>query len=129
MTMAEAIQALGVSRSTIERRIKKGALTGYKERGRWVIDVPVDESDSPPDVSVEESDEVTKLKDQVATLTHQLDETRDERDRWRDEADKWSVMAAETQRTLRNLTETKALPAPDKRPWWQFWGREEAEEG
>ena len=120
MTMAEAIQALGVSRSTIERRIKKGTLTGYKERSRWIVDVPTDVSVDETDTSRDVSDEVTRLMQRVTDLTRQLDEMREDRDRWRDEAERSTLVSAQATAAANRLTERLALPDPAKRrSWWQ----------
>lgn len=40
MSLDEAAVVLGVSRRTIQRRLKEGALTGQKRGGRWLVNVP-----------------------------------------------------------------------------------------
>ena len=40
MSLGGAAVVLGVSRRTIQRRLKEGALTGQKRAGRWLVNVP-----------------------------------------------------------------------------------------
>ncbi len=40
MSLDEAAVVLGVSRRTVQRRLKEGALTGQKRAGRWLVNVP-----------------------------------------------------------------------------------------
>lgn len=71
LTLDEAATLLGVSRRTVQRRLSDGTLTGRKQAGRWLVNVP----DVPAD---------TRTAQIATTLSHQVEVLRQERDAQRE---------------------------------------------
>lgn len=137
--LEEAMQLLGISRSTVSRRLKDGSLTGHKMHGKWLIDLPIDTiassesaGDSPPDPP----DTVDELRlqlmqstHQLTSLTNQFEQVEKERDFLRQRVMALEGLLHEQNIIMQTMQTQKALPAPGKRPWWKFWEREGEEPG
>jgi excisionase family DNA binding protein len=123
VTIAEAARVLGVSRRTIQRRVKAGELPTADVAGRRYVvlsDAEVSGDVSPLPIGHDAT------RDEVGILRAQLEAVTDERDYLRQQL-------TQTVGALYALGETKALsapteettdaPRPAQRPWWRFWAR------
>ncbi len=123
VTVAEAARVLGVSRRTIQRRVKAGELPTADVAGRRYVVL----SDT------ELSGELSPLpmghdatRDEVGILRAQLEAVTNERDYLRQQL-------TQAVGALYALGETKAISAPTQettdasrpaqRAWWRFWVR------
>ena len=134
----EAARRLGVSIDTVERKLKRGELSGQKEprsRGwRWLVEVPEDvtgaegsaapasdPAEAPADAGASDSPALCELvhilKDQVDSLRKQVEADREE-------------LAAKNRQigelhVLLQQQAQAALPAPkeNRQSWWRFWER------
>jgi excisionase family DNA binding protein len=123
VTVTEAARLLGVSRRTIQRRVKAGELPTADVAGRRYVVL----SDT------ELSGELSPLpmrhdatRDEVGILRTQLDAVTNERDYLRQQL-------TQTVGALYALGEHKAIsappedtpepPRPAQRAWWRFWVR------
>jgi len=105
-----AAQFLGVTEDAIRKRIARGTLEGYKEDGKWFVQLPdsdqtgvrnnqtVVQTDGKDGVIAELRDRVASLETQISQKDHQLTEML--------------VVVRQSQAML------QAAPA---RPWWRFW--------
>ncbi len=122
VTMSEAMRLLGLSRSTVSRRLKDGTLTGRKHEGKWLIGLPVDAIGVAPDTPVDLREQVIHLTHQVDQLTNQVTQLADERDYLRQQVDRLEGLL-ESQNVIiqtMQMTKQKALPDPTKRrSWWK----------
>ncbi len=124
VTVAEAARLLGVSRRTIQRRIKAGELPTSDVAGRRYVvlsDIELSGDVSP----VPSGRDATR--DEVGILRAQLEAVTNERDYLRQQL-------TQTVGALYALGENKAIsaptqettdaPRPVQRPWWRFWQRQ-----
>ena len=76
MTITEAARLLRVSRRTVQRRVKSGALSGVKHEGRWLVDIPTDvdiERHTPDtDALLSQVDALTRERDQLEQRVEDL---------------------------------------------------------
>jgi len=128
---AEAARRLGVSVDTVERRLKRGELTGQQEQRakgwRWLIEVPGGDApvnngvapvNAPADAPALTIDApagiglVDVLQDQVASLQEQL----------RQLGQQVSSRDSQITELITVVRQQQAmLPAPKRRGWWRFW--------
>ena len=130
LTISEAVQACGVSRATLKRRLGAGELPGaYKdEEGSWRIPVDVllaagfrlhrpEPVHEPPQTQGYETSIVDELRDRVARLSAELADARaraEERDR----------ALATLELALRTLGPASGAPSAQpalasRRRWWR----------
>ena len=126
VTVAEAARLLGVSRRTIQRRIKAGELPTSDVAGRrYVVLSDIELSGGVatmpmrPDATRDETGEVGILRARLEEVTNERDYLRQE------------LTRAHT--VLYAMQENKAIsaptqeptdpPRPVQRPWWRFWAR------
>ncbi len=133
----EAARRLGVSVDTVERKLKRGELSGQKDsrpRGwRWLIEIQEDVADTsapataahdPAFASAEASaNEIQALRELVNTLKEDVGSFRNQV-----EADREELTAKNRQiEQLHVLLQQAqvALPAPkeNRQSWWRFWSR------
>ena len=110
MTVAVAARTLGVSRKTIERRIKKGIMPATKQGRNTLVTLP----DEVMSETVGHGD--TSKSDTSETALRLFEDMKAERDHWRAMAERLSTTVAQQNDMIRQLTETKALPAPAPEP-------------
>ena len=145
MTPAEAAALLGISERTVQRRLKQGALQGYKlDTGRgevWRVvlgDMTV-KATKPPDVMAVTTPGVDVTTPDIAEFAHAVidelrQEYRDELEHLRRENQQLAGQLGFTQAKLQEAERTVALlmapkdePAPEpaaepeRRPWWKRW--------
>jgi len=97
----QASQRLGITEDAIRKRIARGTLEGYKEDGRWWVQVP-DNSQSQPETDRTDGTiaamgaRIESLETQLTTKDQQIDQ-------------------------LHRLLAQTALKETPARPWWRFW--------
>ena len=103
LSIPQTADILGLSQSTIRKRLWSGDLQGQKVKGaggfRW--EVFIDTDDDTDDAN--DGARVVELKARVNNLEEQL-----------------AIRAGEISELHRLLAQT-ALNAASGRPWWQFW--------
>jgi len=109
VSVGEAARRLGVSTDTIRRRIGKNELLAHREptpQGfRWEVELqPNDQPVNGHETNNEAL--VTALQAQVLAQTEELDARRRE---------------VQELHVLLQTAQT-ALTAPERRPWWRWWG-------
>ncbi len=142
MTPAEAAALLGISERTVQRRLKQGALQGYKldtgrgEVWRVVLDDMAVTPTAPRDVMVATAPRADVTPTAVAEFAHAVidelrQEYRDELEQLRRENQQLAGQLGFTQAKLQEAERTVALlmapkdePAPEppaqpERPWWK----------
>ena len=126
VTVAEAARLLGVSRRTIQRRVKNGELPTSTVAGRRYVvlaDAEVSSDVSPPPMRpVATGDNVGE----VGILRARLQEVTNERDYLRQELSRaHTVLYAmqENKAIAAPTPESSDAPRPVQRPWWRFWAR------
>ncbi len=111
VTSQEAAEILGVSRKTVERRIKSGQLSATKEGRRYIVDLP----DEPEEEAKSRQQTGDDSKDvRLAAALAELEAVRSERDYLRQQTDNLSRNVSELTVTVFRLTETLALPPPQE---------------
>ncbi|MDP9350289.1 MAG: excisionase family DNA-binding protein [Chloroflexota bacterium] len=149
VTVSDAARLLGVSRRTIQRRVKAGELRMVEVGGaqRVVLDETSEITTTLATAPSDSDAEVSQLRAQVAALEAELggvraelDTTRQDRDRWHEHAERQGATIDRLTVTLAQLGDTvveqRALSsgAPEQEvgedttrapssPWWRFWAR------
>ena len=135
MSLRQAAQHVGTSKSTILRAIQRGRLSATRDaEGSYKIDpaellrvyppdrlVPRSTSQSTPQHSTDV--EVRMLRELLEAAKFRADELRIERDRWQ----------ATCERLLLSAPIVAPAPAaptpvttPQRRSWWKWWGDQQA---
>jgi excisionase family DNA binding protein len=124
VTISEAARLLGVSRRTIQRRVKAGELPTADVAGRRYVVL----SDT------ELSGELSQLpmghdatRDEVGILRAQLEAVTNERDYLRQQLTQavGALYALGEHKAISAPTqETTDAPRPAQRAWWRFWVRQ-----
>jgi len=135
LPIEDAADALGVSRRTVERRVRRGELRATRRDGRRLVAVPVASvvagenaasvGDSVsvgvpmPRMSCDGRDAVTDNRDRppvadalVSELRARLADAEEQRDHWRHQAEGLSQSVSELTATIYRLGERQALPIP-----------------
>jgi excisionase family DNA binding protein len=108
MTIAQAAEALGISRDTIRRKIKRGELDAVRGNdGAWRVEITVPDSPALPKAAhgaaayasqpALNAELVQELRDQIAALQQELDRTRAE------QRDQFATLRADHQGELERL--------------------------
>jgi transcriptional regulator of acetoin/glycerol metabolism len=135
VTIAEAAELLGVSRDTIRRRLKSGALTGEQRPApngmTWYVTLPTEavvaaivdppaEQAADANAKVVDASTVDRLLSErdaalerlIVARDDMIAELREERDAWREQATRHEEAARELRILVRNAQElSRALPA------------------
>ncbi len=149
VTVSDAARILGVSRRTIQRRVKAGEMRMVEVGGvhRVVLDETSDiapiSATAPSDSDAQLSQlhaHVAALEAELGGVRAELDTTRQDRDRWHEHAERQGATIDRLTVTLAQLGETiveqralasgavEAEPGEDAtrdtpRRWWRFWAR------
>ncbi len=130
VSVSDAARVLGVSRRTVDRRIRSGQLSVIVQDGQKLVvledkpGTPV-MSETPPDTV----SELATLRAQVEMLTSERDHLRQTVDKLSGTVDRLTISLAQLSGTV---VEQRALPAgeadtaaqePVQRAWWAFWRR------
>lgn len=140
VSLEEAIEVFGLSRSSVLRRLKSGALSGRKVRGKWLIDIPIDRPVGANDSTIGITDTVDTLSAQLTQSKRQLDEVTRERDtltaqlndtqhiivKLEGEIEYFKTALAMALSNQQKLLTNHSVTVSYKRPWWKFWERESA---
>ncbi len=151
VTVSEAGRILGVSRRTIQRRIRAGELSTVEVGGvrRVILDSASESPHAPgdtPSAHAQIDADMSHLQERIVALEAELGEVRQDRDRWYGHAQSQGATIDRLTVTLAQLgdrvVEQRALAAPESaqerddagetvqspqapipRPWWRFWVR------
>ncbi len=134
VSVSDAAHVLGVSRRTVDRRIRSGQLSVIVQDGQKLVvledkpGTPV-MSETPPDTV----SELATLRAQVEMLTSERDHLRQTVDKLSGTVDRLTISLAQLsgavvdQQALVAGVDTPegdtAPPESVQRPWWQFWRR------
>jgi len=133
VTIAEAASILGVSRDTVRRRLRSGALTGEQRPGpngtTWYVTLPTEavvasivdpRAEQPANAQAVDASTVDRLLGErdaalerlIVARDDMIAELREERDAWREQATRHEEAARELRILVRNAQElSRALPA------------------
>jgi len=100
----QASQRLGITEDAIRKRITRGTLEGYKEDGRWWVQVP-NNSQSQPETDRTDGKDIA-----IATMEARIESLE-------------TQLTAKDQQIdqLHHLLAQTALKEAPARPWWRFW--------
>jgi ribosomal protein S15P/S13E len=123
VSIQDACRLLRLSRRTVQRRLADGTLTGRKEAGKWVVDVPL----TRPEGSQEQDrSAIDVLTAQVGTLTAQLAQLTQQNEQLTGHIDTLEKDKEFLQSALAAaLTIQKQIASTveiGRRPWYKFWG-------
>jgi len=100
----QASQRLGITEDAIRKRIARGTLEGYKEDGRWWVQIP-DNGQSQPETDRTDGKDIAiaAMEARIGSLETQLTAKDQQIDQ------------------LHHLLAQTALKEAPARPWWRFW--------
>jgi len=100
----QASQRLGITEDAIRKRIVRGTLEGYKEDGRWWVQIP-DNGQSKPETDRTDGKDIAiaAMEARIESLETQLTAKDQQIDQ------------------LHHLLAQTALEKAPARPWWRFW--------
>jgi len=100
----QASQRLGITEDAIRKRIARGTLEGYKEDGRWWVQIPANgQSEPEPDRTDGKDIAIAAMEARIESLETQLTAKDQQIDQ------------------LHHLLAQTALKEAPARPWWQIW--------
>jgi len=104
----QASQRLGITEDAIRKRIARGTLEGYKEDGRWWVQIPdngQNNNQSQPETDRTDGKDIAiaTMEARITSLERQLEAREREVGQ------------------LHHLLAQTALSAAPARPWWRFW--------
>jgi len=99
-----ASQRLGITEDAIRKRIARGTLEGYKEDGRWWVQIP-DNGQSQPEADQTDGKDIAiaAMEARIGSLETQLTAKDQQIDQ------------------LHHLLAQTALSEAPARPWWKLW--------
>jgi len=100
----QASQRLGITEDAIRKRIARGTLEGYKEDGRWWVQVPENGQRQP------ETDRTDGKDIAIAAMGARIDSLERQLEAREREVGQLHHLLAQT-----------ALNAAPARTWWHFW--------
>jgi len=105
----QASQRLGITEDAIRKRIARGTLEGYKEDGRWWVQIPdngQNNNQSQPETDRTDGKDIAiaAMEARIGSLETQLTAKDQQIDQ------------------LHHLLAQTALKEAPARPWWRFWG-------
>jgi len=100
----QASQRLGITEDAIRKRVARGTLEGYKEDGRWWVQVPSNGQSQPETDRTDGKDiAIAAMEARIESLETQLTAKDQQIDQ------------------LHHLLAQTALKEAPARPWWHFW--------
>jgi len=100
----QASKRLGITEDAIRKRITRGTLEGYKEDGRWWVQIP-DNGQRQPDTDQRDGNNIAiaAMEARIESLETQLTAKDQQIDQ------------------LHHLLAQTALNPAQKSPWWKLW--------
>ncbi len=131
ISLTEACQSLGVSESTLRRRINEGKVESKLEDGRRLVLIKVDSQYSQIDGQTpgSTSDLIERLKEEVEHLRQELNRRNEQIERLQTQIDeKDNQMERLHQLLAIEKTQTQQLLEHQLLPFWKRWRRKQLPE-
>lgn len=121
MSLTEACQSLGVSESTLRRRIKQGEIESKLENGKRVVLIEPDSQATGKSDSV-----VDELKNQVDWLRQELESRNEHIKSLEDSRERQDTIIMQLTKQLEQSQRMLAAHETEKRDhWWRRWFKRE----
>jgi len=107
----QASQRLGITEDAIRKRIARGTLEGYKEDGRWWVQIPDNGQNNKTNSQSQPENDQNNGKDiALAAMESRIESLE-------------TQLTAKDQQIdqLHHLLAQTALNTPSARPWWKVW--------